>query len=293
MAPRRTLLMFVLLAMGSGCSSPEAPPSATPPECTQAELGELYERRIAPLLAEDRPKSCNECHLSGIDLSLFVGGDACRTMACMAERGLVDLEQPDDSKILQWISRASPSSPLITGKIVQEEYDGFREWIEWSASCGAEVCGAIENPCGGESAQPTCTAKNTKDGKPAFVDPGDCSERTREAVFRHRVYAWRGRCSPCHLEGGEDPPSLDVPPPKWIDEGPCDQASLTTMRTVLSQNYVDFARPDRSLLLLKPLAESLGGLEHGGGDKFHTLDEEAYRDILYWITREQECQAAP
>jgi hypothetical protein len=291
--PRHTILLPLVLLLPCCASPDEAPPPETPRACTKEEQGDLFERRIAPLLAEDRPTSCNECHLSGIDLSLFVGGDACRTMACMTERGLVDLERPEDSKILQWIARASPTSPLITGEIVQQEYDGFREWIEWSASCGADACGLIQNPCSDGSAEPTCTEKNTKDGKPAFVDPGDCSERTREALFRYRVYAWRGRCSPCHLEGGEDPPSLDIPPPKWIDEGPCDQASLATMRTVLASNYIDDTRPDQSLLLLKPLAESIGGVPHGGGDKFHALDDEAYRDILDWITREQECRAAP
>ena len=64
------------------------------------------------------------------------------------------------------------------------------------------------------------------------------------------------------------------------------------MRTVFRNDYVDLAQPDRSLLLLKPLAEELGGVEHGGGDKFHTFDDSAYVDILYWITREADCESA-
>jgi hypothetical protein len=286
MAGRRIFaLIGLLLGWGAACVREE--PQQV---CTQEELGGLYARRIEPLLAEDRPKSCNECHLSGIDLSLFVRGDACRTMACMTEQGLVDLERPEDSKILQWIDRANPSSPLITESVIQEEYDGFLEWIRWSQGCGGEVCGQIEDPCAGGSGQLDCAMAEDHDEGEPFVDPGDCSDLTREAVFREKVFAWRGRCSPCHYEGAEVPPTIMAP--VWIAAGPCNQASLTTMRTVLARDYIDLEQPDQSLLLLKPLAEGLGGVEHGGGDKFHTKDDSAYVDFLYWITREQGCQAA-
>ena len=77
--------------------------------------------------------------------------------------------------------------------------------------------------------------------------------------------------------------------PRWISSGPCNQASLETMRTVLSRDYINIDDPAQSLLLLKPLAEDLGGVEHGGGDKFHAFDDPAYVDILYWITRERDC----
>ena len=98
---RRSILGALLL-----CSANCTPQDAQL-MCTQEELGELYKRRIEPLLAEDRPKSCNECHLSGIDLSLFSRGDACHTMACLSEQGLVDLERPEESKILEWVARWS------------------------------------------------------------------------------------------------------------------------------------------------------------------------------------------
>lgn len=84
------------------------------------------------------------------------------------------------------------------------------------------------------------------------------------------------------------PPTVMAP--RWISAGPCNQASLETMRTVLASGYVDLAQPDQSLLLLKPLAKDLGGVEHGGGDKFHAFEDQGYVDILYWIKREQECQ---
>ncbi len=287
MTRRRIFAFFCLLlaattGWSAGCVREE--PS---PVCTSEELGGLYEQRIKPLLAEDRPKSCNECHLSGVDLALFTRGDACQTMACMSEQGLVDLERPEESKILDWIARATPSSPLITEAVIQEEYDGFLEWIRWSSSCGADVCGPIENPCGSGATKLDCAMSESDEGQP-FVDPGDCNDLTREAVFREKVFRWRGRCSPCHYEGAQAAPTVMAP--RWISAGPCNQASLETMRTVFASGYVDLEQPDQSLLLLKPLAQDLGGVEHGGGDKFHAFEDAAYVDILYWITREQECQ---
>jgi hypothetical protein len=106
---------------------------------------------------------------------------------------------------------------------------------------------------------------------------------TRETLFRRRVYAWRGRCSPCHLDDTE------VDAPKWITTGACELGSLTTMRDVLGRGLVDLDDPAASLLLLKPLAESAGGVMHGGHDKFAGVDDPAYVDFLSWISREAEC----
>ena len=54
-------------------------------------------------------------------------------MACLADRGLVDLENPAASVVLQWISRADPSSPLIDQGVIDEEYAAFLAWIEATA----------------------------------------------------------------------------------------------------------------------------------------------------------------
>lgn len=47
--------------------------------------------------------------------------------------------------------------------------------------------------------------------------------------------------------------------------------------------------PPASLLLQKPLAESAGGVVHGGGDKFADVNDPAYIDFLAWIQREAAC----
>src|SRR5687768_16325048 len=70
--------------------------------CTEA-ASELYRQRIEPILTSDEPSSCNQCHLSGVDLSLFVRDTPCETMACLIERDLVNLEAPEDSTVLSSI----------------------------------------------------------------------------------------------------------------------------------------------------------------------------------------------
>jgi hypothetical protein len=239
---------------------------------------DLYTRRIAPLLATDRPKTCNTCHLSGIDLEMFVQDTPCQTMACLETKGLVDLADPASSTILRWISRADPASPLIDQRVIDEEYAAFLAWIEATATCGG--CYVGDAPCG-TPVQHSCEADDPKTD--TYEDPGDCSMLTRETLFRRRVYAWRGRCSPCHLDDNE------VDAPKWIATGACELGSLTTMRNVSGRGLVDLDDPAASLLLLKPLAESAGGVKHGGHDKFAGVDDPAYVDFLAWISREAAC----
>ncbi len=252
-------------------------------ECTPGEGDSLFEQRIAPLLQTDRPSTCNQCHLSGVDLTAFVRPTPCQTMSCLDARGLVDLARPDESLILQWIARATPDSELITDAVIAEEYGGFLEWIEQAAFCGAcEGAEDLEDPCG-EGDESVICEFDDPESAPAFEDPGDCSDYTREALFRHKVYAWRDRCYPCHFDSSKQKA------PKWITTGPCALASLATLRNVQEGEFLSLEQPAASRLLLKPLAEDAGGVEHGGHDKFASVDDPAYRDFLYWIEREAEC----
>jgi hypothetical protein len=278
-----------ILLLASACASPtaseatsagatstgaaETTAGTTGADACAAESDALFAQRIAPLLATDRPKTCNTCHLSGVDLAMFVQDSPCRTMACLDERGLVDLEDPTSSVVLAWISRADPDSPQIDASVIAEEYAGFLAWIEATAACG--LCYAGDDPCGAP-ADAGCADDPEAD---PWEDPGDCSPLTREALFRHKVYAWRDRCYPCHFA------DKDFDAPKWIATGPCDLASLGTMRGVLDRGLVDFADPAQSLLLRKPL----GLVEHGGDTKFHDTNDPAYIDFRAWIEREVAC----
>ena len=105
-------------------------------------------------------------------------------------------------------------------------------------------------------------------------------------MFQQKVYTWRGRCFPCHFDGVDSP--LDAP--QWITTGTCEVGALESMRTVIDSGYVDLDDPSHSLLLLKPLDESLGGMQHGGDTRIHSKDEGTYVDFLAWLTRYAACQ---
>jgi len=252
----------------------------------------LFERRIAPLLEDDHPSTCNECHLAGVDLGLYAQGDECRTMACMVHEGIVDLDTPADSVVLGWILRGTPDSELITAEVIQAEHDGVLEWIELHSQCNGALCDDYDDPCGHGPHAGECEVPPSSHDLPPreFEDPGDCSDKTLEIAFDELVYSWRGRCSPCHYDTHIGKPENA---PRWIAIGDCNAGGLATMRNVIDSGLVDSSDPAASLLLLKPLAVSAGGVEHEGSDKFDDETDSAYQDFRRWIERWATCQNAP
>jgi hypothetical protein len=293
--PSRTHRLSLALAVASlvsasGCRKRgEASPA---PVCSPDAAVDLYQRKIEPVLKDDHPTSCNQCHLSGIDLSLFVRDTPCQTMACLKQLALVDFERPEQSKVLTWIKRAKPESTLITADVIDKEYQGFLEWIRYSASCGQSLCESFDDPCGEErpDAAQKCDLLGTT---PGFSDPGDCGELTLEQLFAQDIFAWRERCFPCHFTSDHF-----VAAPKWIDDVEpvnqdpalaCPTGSLESMRNVLARGFVDLELPSQSLLLLKPLSTEGGGVVHGGGAKFDGPSDPSYQSFLAWITRYAAC----
>ncbi len=276
----RVLLPTVAgLWLGVACS----PDPKSVDACTQGAI-DLYEQRIEPVLSDDQPASCNQCHLSGVDLSLFVRDTPCETMACLVQQELVDLKAPEQSRILDWIERASPDSRLITDEVIRKEYDAFYEWIAYVADCGA--CAGAK--CSSASGIGFCDL----DVEPSEAydperDPGGCDSKVLERVFMETVYVTRGRCYPCHFTSANNPPAGAT---LWLVEADsCEASSLSTMRNVIREGYVNVEDPLQSLFLLKPLAESDGGVVHGGHDKFTKDDDPAYTNFVYWLERYAAC----
>jgi hypothetical protein len=222
-------------------------------------------------------------------MSLFVRSTPCETMACLNDLGLVDFATPKSSQVLSWIERAKPSSPLITGAVIQAEYDGFLEWIQHYAECGRFECESVD--CGPRQADPFCDVANEPDTATGpELDTGGCSELALERLFRDSIYESRGRCFPCHFESEK---SEDITAPdalRFIEQsGTCDTSSLETMRNVVDAGLVNVDEPTRSLLLLKPLDVEGGGVPHGGHAKFFPGSDPGYDNFLYWLTRYAEC----
>lgn len=288
--------LSVLLLVGCQSESPsqrsqhrdaDTPDAAT---CNAADGLRLYDERIDPLFRDDRPSTCNQCHLSGIDLKQYIRATPCETYACLVQQRLVDEQRPERSKILAWIERAEPESELITKDVIDAEYSAFFEWISFNAQC--EQCSAVDCPipsdagtfCADESHDPHDVTDS------GTMDAGTCGQADIEALFRSRVYSLRGRCSPCHVNLAENE---QYEAPLWIELAPdCETASKTTLSNVIGGGYVNFDDPERSLLLQKPLPESRGGVAHGGGDKFDNTDDPGYRSFLEFIERLVDCQTS-
>ena len=246
---------------------------------------QAFHDRIEPLLAEDRVTTCNQCHLSGVDLTAFARETPCKTWACLVDQGMVNPETPEESKILGWILRASPESDLITGDVIRAEHDGFLEWIEANAEC-PDACAGVS--CGEPGDGPTCDLGTADDPVlPTGADTRGCSDTELEQAFYDDVYAWRGRCYPCHYDTELD---ADKDAPRWLSlVGNCNTGSAVTLKRALTLGLINNVEPENSLLLKKPLDTSGGGVKHGGGAKFTTTDD-TYRSFLRFIEHYAECR---
>lgn len=251
-----------------------------------AQSSELFEQRIAPILATDRPKTCNQCHLSGVDLSLFVRDDMCETRACLLELGLVNPDDPAASVVLSWIARASPESELITEQVIQEEYDAFKSFVEQIATCSGASCAGVRCPSAGTV---EACGSDPEPSNPTLVPEGTgCDSLSMEGAFRNTVYIWRDRCYPCHFA---TEPRADLLAPRWIDtRGSCEAGSITTLHNMEEGGYFNLEQNDQSLLLLKPLPHDQGGIEHGGDAKFNGKLDRTYQSWLSFIQYYTACK---
>jgi hypothetical protein len=249
--------------------------------CDDPNALSLFERKIEPLFSDDHPSSCGQCHLPGVDFQAFARGSACETYACLAEKGLVDKDDPEDSLVLSWIGRAEPDSKLITEEVISQELDAFSQWLTYVQACNAcegATCGTARKSCAVEP-------EPLRGIDPTTVDLGGCEAPRLEALFRDAVYVYRNRCAPCHINDHEDATT-----PMWIEATfDCAESLTRTYNNVQRNGYLNLDTPERSLLLLKPLTESQGGVVHGGGDKFADKTDPAYVSFLYFIERLSHC----
>ncbi len=99
----------------------------------------IFNRRILPIMQAKNPSSCSECHLSGVDLKDYIGADQAKTFASLRERGLIDVKNPDKSKLLKFIARKPKKPSLVSDKVRGQEYEAFRAWIVAAAKTPTPV----------------------------------------------------------------------------------------------------------------------------------------------------------
>lgn len=232
-----------------------------------ADPKEVFERRILPIFKSPNPSSCTECHLAGVDLKNYILPSHEKTFLSLRDQGLIDLENPADSKILRLIAMGggtNQGAALISAKVREAELAGFSDWIQASAR-DPKLRNAAKLPA----------AEVAKPSRPLEVIRYARTDRLL-ASFEENIWSQRFRCSGCHSPKGSENAKLvekHGEQVSWMKD-----TADATMRYLLDSENLNVQQPERSRLLLKPLNE----IKHGGGQKMLPGDM-TYKAFRAWL----------
>lgn len=227
----------------------------------------LFEERILPIFKSPNPSSCVRCHLAAVDLKDYILPSAKDTFLALRAQGLIDLDNPEKSKILALINRGASdpkAAGLISAKTQKAEYEAFAAWIK---ACAADPA-LRDGPNPGRA--PRLAVKPVELVRHARKD------RMVES-FETNIWPMRFRCMSCHSEGTPQNDKLKKEFGErvaWFKKaGP-----EATMDYLLASKLIDAKNPEKSLLLLKPL----NTVKHEGGVKF-VVGDQGYKAFRAWI----------
>lgn len=230
-----------------------------PARAAEPTPAEVFEKRIVPIFKSPNPSSCVQCHLAGVDLKNYIRPTHEATFVSLRDQGLIDLDNPEKSKILQLIGRGKEDkagAALIHQKNRTVEYEAFAVWIKESAADPA--LRNLPKAKADELASPA---------RPVEVIRHARKDRLTES-FTNTIWALRFRCMSCHIEGTDENKKLVAkhgPRVAWFKKG----GPEATLDSLIGSRLIDVDNPRQSLLLRKPLAE----VEHGGGTKMLVGDQ--------------------
>ncbi len=220
----------------------------------------IFERRILPIFQSVKPSSCTECHLSGVDLKEYIRPTQQQTFASLVSAGLIDMANPDDSKILQFISRRPKQPTLVTENVRQQEYEAFREWVRAAVIDSTLIADKDAQPIG--SQLPEEVIRHARNDRVL-------------ASFVENVWTEVGRCAACHSpDRNQKQVSEHGEQVSWIKLGDPE----ATLKYMLEFELIDSKNPANSLLLLKPMMQ----VKHGGGLKM-VLGDRTYKQFRRFI----------
>lgn len=228
----------------------------------------VFEQRIMPIFKSPNPSSCTECHLAAVDLKNYILPSHEKTFLSLRDQGLIDLEKPDESKILKLINmrdEKKPGADLIHEKTRQLEYEAFSAWIK--------MCAADATLVAMPKLKPTELAKPKR---PVEVIRHARKDQLLES-FENNIWAMRFRCMGCHVEGSQQNDKLRAEygdQVAWMKSA----GAEATMNYLTSSRLIDLKKPENSLILLKPLM----AVEHKGGKKF-LVGDQGYKAFRAWI----------
>ena len=261
--------LFAVLAVGNGnaaessvsptenqdreaAASPPLPEAGTRISSAPAEVGgdidaaELFNRRVLPILRSGKGSSCTECHFAGIELHDYIHEDQATTFAALRAEGLIDVDKPDQSKILQFIKRHSADTDPLIAKVREAEFQAFSTWIRAAVREPALLAAKTDERLGSELSDEVIRHMRRDRALASFVET---------------IWSQIGRCLRCHSpEKNQELVQEHGEQVSWI--APNDPAG--TLELCVEKGLIDLDNPEESLLLLKPLNLA----EHAAGPKF-------------------------
>lgn len=271
---------------------------------------ELFEQRIMPIFKSAQPSSCVQCHLAAVDLKDYILPSHEKTFASLRDQGLIDLDHPEESKILGLITMGEKDldegARLIHARTRQAEYAAFAAWIE--------AC------CADPALRQFPVADSSGRARPQRADAVIRHARKSRVVdsFVRNVWSQRMRCFPCHT-----PHEIDATNPqhrrpiarvkefearygKELAEGLkiFRETPEATLQFLIEQSrktpadrlpLINLENPQKSLIVLKPtsrLPAKVGDghekpscvepVSHMGGLKMR-VDDQSYKAFVSWI----------
>lgn len=280
--------------------------SASEPTGDDAALA-VFQARIMPIFQSPNPSSCIQCHLSSVDLKDYIRPSHEQTFVSLRDQGLIDLEHPEQSKILDLITMGErdpdKGAQLIHARTRKAEYEAFATWIK--ACCSDPALRALPAAPLGNLAHPD---------KPDAVIRHARKDRLLDSFVRN-VWSQRMRCYPCHtpheLGAGGAPAEQAVARHAELKKQYGARIDIfretpaATMKKFIDSSrsrsekqlpLINVENPRQSLLVLKPMSKlppkaedgrpgkpsSALPVSHGGGLKMHA-DDHSYKSFLAWI----------
>jgi mono/diheme cytochrome c family protein len=246
--PWKTAALLALCFAWCGCQPPTSSRpvnAANKPASEEKTSLQVFEQRILPILQADKPSSCAECHLSGVDLKDYIRADQAQTFAALVERQLIDVKNPEQSKLLTFIARAPEKPSLVSETVRKEELEAFRQWIMVAVKDPSLLAAKASEPVGPQV--------------PDEVIRHARNDRVLES-FVENVWAEAGRCAACHSpDRNQEQVTKHGERVSWMQL----RDPEATLRYMLNEGLIDTENPEKSLIILKPTMQ----IDHGGGQK--------------------------
>lgn len=221
---------------------------------------EIFNRRILPIFNSKEPSSCTECHLAAVELRDYIRPDQAETFAALWAAELIDVDQPENSKVLEFIRRAPAKGSLVSRKVRQEELQAFTAWLQAAVKEPALLAANGERAAGPSVPLEVVRHARTDRVLQSFVD---------------NVWSEVLRCAACHSpDRNQKQVEKFGDQVSWITlDDP-----QATMDYLLEAKIINLDSPAKSRLLTKPTLQE----EHGGGQKL-MIGDRTYRQFLRFI----------